>query len=543
MKIKSVLIFVFLFFIAFSINAKKEEILTPFLKKSVSSSDFKKVQNLKNKARQVNSTDKQVKYYLEAAKLGDYDSQVAMGYYYGFNTCKPEYVSFDDNTLFISYPTIHRPIDKAAAWYFLQAASRNEDVSYYHEQANVGLAFLSLDSINDKKVADKIYERVLFSALVVEEYFLKDPRTYMWPYQRFKLAQNIGKILATLSMKGIGTEQDLIYAHYSSTWIKNDVNVPNEKPVNEISQKIIEYVGELPYSENNKKYGVGLVSTILLKKAADLYNKDAKNKEILFWVDRALYTDSNNSKAYYFVGNLYLNGYAGLLKDRKKAKKWFTLASNKGAEEAKAALAAIEEIEFAESEQKRAKDLAERRKAEERRQRRRQAWAQAIGTIVQAVGNAYMYSQGYTNNANLLNPNLAISQVQSQYSQLAALQQFSVQNIQMPQFDFKWTTPPTFTVDWSQVNWSSTPIDSYYQYQGDLVNNGVGTTVQSNTNQSSFTNTGTSSDKTCHLCHGTKKCWTCGGNRTYINPLTNKRVACPNCTNGWCSRCNGTGRL
>ena len=154
-----------------------------------------------------------------------------------------------------------------------------------------------------------------------------------------------------------------------------------------------------------------------------------------------------------------------------------------------------------------------------------------------------MYSQGYTNNANLLNPNLAISQVQSQYSQLAALQQFSVQNIQMPQFDFKWTTPPTFTVDWSQVNWSSTPIDSYYQYQGDLVNNGVGTTVQSNTNQSSFTNTGTSSDKTCHLCHGTKKCWTCGGNRTYINPLTNKRVACPNCTNGWCSRCNGTGRL
>lgn len=52
-----------------------------------------------------------------------------------------------------------------------------------------------------------------------------------------------------------------------------------------------------------------------------------------------------------------------------------------------------------------------------------------------------------------------------------------------------------------------------------------------------------SSGKTCHICHGTKKCWTCGGNRTYINPLTNKRVACPNCTNGWCSRCNGTGRL
>lgn len=60
---------------------------------------------------------------------------------------------------------------------------------------------------------------------------------------------------------------------------------------------------------------------------------------------------------------------------------------------------------------------------------------------------------------------------------------------------------------------------------------------------SSGSSSSTSSGKTCHICHGTKKCWTCGGNQTYINPLTNKRVACPNCTNGWCCRCNGTGKL
>lgn len=60
---------------------------------------------------------------------------------------------------------------------------------------------------------------------------------------------------------------------------------------------------------------------------------------------------------------------------------------------------------------------------------------------------------------------------------------------------------------------------------------------------SSGSSSSTSRGKTCHICHGTKKCWTCGGNRTYINPLTNKRIACPNCTNGWCSRCNGTGKL
>lgn len=66
----------------------------------------------------------------------------------------------------------------------------------------------------------------------------------------------------------------------------------------------------------------------------------------------------------------------------------------------------------------------------------------------------------------------------------------------------------------------------------------------SGSSQRSYPSTTTPShSKTCHICHGTKKCWTCGGKRTFINPLTNKRVTCPNCTNGWCSRCNGTGKI
>ena len=139
---------------------------------------------------------------------------------------------------------------------------------------------------------------------------------------------------------------------------------------------------------------------------------------------------------------------------------------------------------------------------------------------------------------------MAISQVINQQAQLNNMQQSAFQSIQMPQIEFKFTAPPTFTFDWSKIDWTSAPIDNYYQYQGDLINNGVGTTVESKTgNQSSFTNTGATNEKTCHLCHGIKKCWTCNGKRMYINPLTGKYVTCPNCTNGWCSRCNGTGKL
>ena len=79
------------------------------------------------------------------------------------------------------------------------------------------------------------------------------------------------------------------------------------------------------------------------------------------------------------------------------------------------------------------------------------------------------------------------------------------------------------------------------------MNSGASSSRSSNSSNGRSSSGGSSSTsysgKTCHVCHGYKKCWTCGGNRTYINPLTNKRIACPNCTDGWCSRCNGTGKL
>ena len=52
----------------------------------------------------------------------------------------------------------------------------------------------------------------------------------------------------------------------------------------------------------------------------------------------------------------------------------------------------------------------------------------------------------------------------------------------------------------------------------------------------------TSSSSPCYLCHGIGKCWTCNGNRTYLNPLTGKYIDCPNCTDGLCSHCHGSGK-
>ena len=312
MKLKLFLTIAFFFFFALSINAKNEEPLTPFLKKSVSYSDSKKVESLKNKAFKAywkhdkHSMAKQVKYYLEAAKLGDYESQVAMGYYYGFSTCNFE-VCLDANTLSISNPTKFHPINKAAAWYFFSSAAENEKSIDNWGNAQMGLALLSMDSVKNEKVAQMIYTRSLYTLLSLEEYNIKEPRTYVWPDYMRTLAQNTGKIIVKFATEGIGTNKDYLTAYYASTFIENKVNMPNDKYANKQSRKVIELIGQLPYSDENRKYGIGLVSAILLKKAVDLYSKNPDDREIRFWVDRALYADNNNSQAYYFVGNLYLN--------------------------------------------------------------------------------------------------------------------------------------------------------------------------------------------------------------------------------------------
>lgn len=84
-----------------------------------------------------------------------------------------------------------------------------------------------------------------------------------------------------------------------------------------------------------------------------------------------------------------------------------------------------------------------------------------------------------------------------------------------------------------------------YQFPTYYAGSGVGTSVPvsgGSTSSGSSTGSSSGSSKSCSLCHGLKKCWTCNGKRQYINPLTGKYVTCPNCTNGLCSSCGGTGK-
>lgn len=46
----------------------------------------------------------------------------------------------------------------------------------------------------------------------------------------------------------------------------------------------------------------------------------------------------------------------------------------------------------------------------------------------------------------------------------------------------------------------------------------------------------------CHMCRGLKSCSSCGGTG-HIYGFTGNKLDCPNCSNGECSHCHGTGKV
>lgn len=164
-------------------------------------------------------------------------------------------------------------------------------------------------------------------------------------------------------------------------------------------------------------------------------------------------------------------------------------------------------------------------------------------------GNSYMATANAGNMNYLLDPNYAVAQTmaqQQQYNQVfnniaqQSVNQVLSEEEQEYQNFCKYNKKADGT-NYTKNEWRALKGEAIRNMNGSNTSVGSSNSTVSGSGSSSRTNS--TSGKTCHICHGYKKCWTCSGNRTFINPLTNKRVACPNCTNGWCSRCNGTGKI
>lgn len=194
----------------------------------------------------------------------------------------------------------------------------------------------------------------------------------------------------------------------------------------------------------------------------------------------------------------------------------------------------LDDTSFSASARSQCEDLLEEAKKnrEQQLEERGQMWAGIIGAVVQTAGNAYMESQGFVDNSNFT-PSVPVYQYQ----------QNTMPIIQTPTYvpttpTFDWSNVnvnSTLAVDWSNVNWNNVPTGTYVQSNVPDTGTSYTTTGSGNSTYSSSTSS------PCKLCHGMKSCWTCNGSRRYLNPLTNEYITCPNCTNGLCSACGGTG--
>lgn len=154
-------------------------------------------------------------------------------------------------------------------------------------------------------------------------------------------------------------------------------------------------------------------------------------------------------------------------------------------------------------------------------------------------GNSYMATANAGNMNYLLDPNYAVAQTmaqQQQYNQVfnniaqQSVNQVLSEEEQEYQTFCKYNKKADGT-NYTKNEWRALKGEAIRNMNGSNTSVGSSNSTVSGSGSSSRTNS--TSGKTCHICHGYKKCWTCSGNHTYINPLTNKRVACPNCTNGW----------
>ena len=92
-----------------------------------------------------------------------------------------------------------------------------------------------------------------------------------------------------------------------------------------------------------------------------------------------------------------------------------------------------------------------------------------------------------------------------------------------PTFDYSntWNTAPVYT--------APTTVSS-------------GSSTYSSGSSTSTSGSSSSSDRSCRVCYGLGKCRTCNGNGQYFDTFTSKYIKCPNCTNGLCTSCGGSGR-
>lgn len=171
----------------------------------------------------------------------------------------------------------------------------------------------------------------------------------------------------------------------------------------------------------------------------------------------------------------------------------------------------------------------------------------------ESVGNGQLkFESEYSNSSKTYVGNSYFGNVVYRFKQ-----DLSVLNIVVTKnlvYVYKRTTPPSSQLTCSLIKKKNTSGSNYnynygynYGYNNNYnYNNSYNSSTNSNSGSSNSSvnqNSSRYTDKTCHSCHGSGICNTCNGKGWYERLGVKGTMNCPNCSNGKCSICGGTGKV
>lgn len=269
-------------------------------------------------------------------------------------------------------------------------------------------------------------------------------------YQK-ELGLDVNDLICYMYETGYGIHPNLLqaYIYCPTTELTSGSGTKTHR------EKILEKIESMPINFESSRYGVGLDSKTMLSIGLSHYINDVLEPEGIFWLHKAARQD--NADANWVLASVlhngnYIKGSTGNSWNKDSQILCFAKnAATNGKQEAKEYLEIYKKQQKAKAEQARHKELERQRQIEEKKQRRRQMWANIAGSVIQAAAQTYV----------------AVESAKMQSQQMQGSSPYTIQRMPMGQMsDAQWQAKnqlalqqiSQYTMNKTYADWTGTPM-------------------------------------------------------------------------------------
>lgn len=335
----------------------------------------------------------------------------------------------------------------------------NQKVNTHIDEFQKGIEYLQIAALigkNDKALIE------LALACGYKESPIHNPYLCLGMLEQYQkeLGLDVNDLICYMYETGYGIHPNLLqaYIYCPTTELTSGSGTKTHR------EKILEKIESMPTNFESSRYGVGLDSKTMLSIGLSHYINDVLEPEGIFWLHRAARqdnADANWALASVLHNGNHIKGSTGNSWNKDSQILCFAKnAATNGKQEAKEYLETYEKQQKAKAEQARRRELERQRQIEEKKQHRRQMWANIAGSVIQAAAQTYvavesakMQSQQMQGTSPYTMQRMPIGQMsdaQWQAKNQLALQQIAQYTMNKTYAD--WTGTPMIPTDMSAVD-------------------------------------------------------------------------------------------